>query len=372
MAIPTASFTYTTNGLTATFHDTSTGGTSRLWQFGANATPNTSSDKDPQVTFSTGGIYTVSLTVTNTDGSATFEMMLVFNTAPGLNLTILEMVLAQLPSGIPVNPNTFNNLIKKWQLYLQPGLRVSDADVFDETKWIPLANVLIAKLIIYELILMAAQSAMSSVSQSGAATAVGTTSNVLLTDYAMIVDFSSPLTIESIFVDGTNVTVGSVANNMTELLSILNGIGKGNWVVDPNNPNQAISLNDQYLWASFIYHTAADNTSVPAVFNQSNQHLSTVTTTSTGAGGTTVGGRGPIKSIQTGPSKAEWYDNSAFWKSMFSSTASSGTGGFGGGVIDAIKEEICMYSRRIEINLPFCPAPKLPRIFIVGNKTRCS
>lgn len=373
MAAPIANFTFTTNGLTAQFTDATTGGViSWLWDFGflTLGVPTTSTGANPLILFPGDGIYQVSLTATNAEGSNTFFMLLVMTTVPNLNLTILEMVLSELPSGIPVNRNTFNNLIKKWQLFLQPAQHILDADVFNETKWKPIANVLIAKLIIYELINLAAQSAMGMVNAHNNSNTLGTTTVVLLTDYSLAVDFTSPLTIESVLLDNTVVAVGLVANDMTELLAIMNGLTKGIWVANLAN-TQIISLANRYLYASLTYHTVADSTPIEAIFNQSNQVLSTVTTTSTGTTGTTLAGKGPLKSIATGPAKAEWYDNSAFWKSMFSSSSSSSSQtGFGDGVIGSLKEEICMYARRVGVRLFFCPQRKSTRVFIVGTKTK--
>jgi PKD repeat protein len=68
--VPTANFTFTTSGLTATFTDTSTDvdGTiaSRYWTFGDGTT---SGATNPSKTFATPGTYSVSLTVTDNGGA---------------------------------------------------------------------------------------------------------------------------------------------------------------------------------------------------------------------------------------------------------------------------------------------------------------
>ncbi len=82
-APPTANFTYTTNGLTATFTDTSTDsdGTiaSRSWNFGDGGTSTATS---PSHTYATGGTYSVSETVTDNGGASNTKTTSVTVTAP--------------------------------------------------------------------------------------------------------------------------------------------------------------------------------------------------------------------------------------------------------------------------------------------------
>ncbi len=56
-------------GTPVTFTDLSTNTTSWLWNFGAGATPSTSTLQNPTVTFNTAGVYTITLTATNASGS---------------------------------------------------------------------------------------------------------------------------------------------------------------------------------------------------------------------------------------------------------------------------------------------------------------
>jgi hypothetical protein len=67
--LPTASFTSTTVGLAAIFTNTSANGTSYLWNFGDGST---STEFSPSHVYSSAGTYSVTLTVTNGCGSATF------------------------------------------------------------------------------------------------------------------------------------------------------------------------------------------------------------------------------------------------------------------------------------------------------------
>lgn len=67
--LPTANFTSATVGLTGIFNNTSTNATSYLWDFGDG---NTSTDANPTHVYSSAGTYSVSLTITNECGTATF------------------------------------------------------------------------------------------------------------------------------------------------------------------------------------------------------------------------------------------------------------------------------------------------------------
>ncbi|MEP7010439.1 MAG: IPT/TIG domain-containing protein [Acidobacteriota bacterium] len=73
-APPVANFTFSSNGLTTIFADSSSGApTSWLWNFGdpASGGANASGQQNPVHNFSAAGTYTVSLTVANAGGSST-------------------------------------------------------------------------------------------------------------------------------------------------------------------------------------------------------------------------------------------------------------------------------------------------------------
>jgi hypothetical protein len=89
--------------------------------------------------------------------------------------------------------------------------------------------------------------------------------------------------------------------------------------------------------------------------------------TSQGAVTYNSGTKGPLKAIESGPSKAEWYDSSTFWASMF---RGFNPRGHGTGIIQAIQEECCLMARRIYVRLPFCTIPKNTDNFIIGRTSK--
>ncbi|MFN0033849.1 MAG: PKD domain-containing protein [Saprospiraceae bacterium] len=70
----TAAFSFSANGLTAAFSNTSTNASSFSWDFGDGSPA--SSEANPAHTFSVAGIYTVVLTATNDCGSVTLQQMI--------------------------------------------------------------------------------------------------------------------------------------------------------------------------------------------------------------------------------------------------------------------------------------------------------
>lgn len=366
-------FTFTNNQMVFTFQDVSTGVVdSRLWDFGFEVlgVPQTSTSASPIITFPTSGQYNVSLAVTNAGGTAIFTMIIIASTTPALNITIMQMVLQDLPPNIPVNTNGFYQQIKKWQLYLQPSFDISDADVFDETKWPPLANVLVSKLIIYDLIILAAQNSMTSLSVNNSGQSTAGFETVLLSDYSMNFPITEPINIISTLING-NVLLGPTdpITNSTELLAFFNSLNAG--VFTYTNPT-LFALANRNLITSLIYATVANPGVESSVnFAQDNQRIVTIASTTTSNVVSSFGSVGAVKSIQTGPSKAEWHDSSAFWKNMFSNSSSSSSAtGMPGGVFSQIQQEVCMFARRLGVRIFFCPKPLSTKVFIVSKKRK--
>ncbi len=85
LTTPTANFTFTSSGLTATFTSTSTGNpTSYLWNFGDGQT---STEQDPIHTYAQDGVYSVKLTVTNQCGTTMITKTVTIVTLPTANFT---------------------------------------------------------------------------------------------------------------------------------------------------------------------------------------------------------------------------------------------------------------------------------------------
>jgi PKD repeat protein len=237
--MPQASFDFTANGLTVKFINLSTDATTFSWNFGDNSGLDLT--ENPEHTYQADGVYPVELTATKDAVDSKVKFSIVVTTENRVNLTIRDMVKFEAPSIVDTNPIGLTQKIKAWQIYLQPLVDapyapIEPADAFNEWKWPSIFNQLIAKLVIWEL--------------------------------------------------------------------VVGGAGK----------------------------------------------------TAIQQGSTSSGG---LKSIETGPSKAEWYDASTMWKDMMSE----------GGFIDNMTQELCMVAALAGIQLPMCPVFTVrTETFIVGKK----
>lgn len=105
---PTAGFSSTVSGLTATFANTSSNALTYSWDFGDG---NSSSDANPTHDYAADGSYTVVLTVSNNCGSSSFTQTVVINTAPSSGFSenttngcaVLTVQFTDISSGNPVS-----------------------------------------------------------------------------------------------------------------------------------------------------------------------------------------------------------------------------------------------------------------------------
>jgi PKD repeat protein len=105
---PTANFSATVSGLTATFVNGSSNGTTYDWTFGDGGS---SSDANPTHDYAADGTYTVVLTATNSCGTSTFTQNVVITTAPGAGFSVstssgcavLTVNFTDISSGNPVS-----------------------------------------------------------------------------------------------------------------------------------------------------------------------------------------------------------------------------------------------------------------------------
>lgn len=151
MAAPAANFTYNPIGLSIQFVDRSTGvPTSWSWDFGDGGS---SIMENPNHIYALPGPYNVTLSITNGDGTSTTQQMLIVSTTAQLHTSIYDMVKGYLSgTDIILDGARFNTAKEQWQLLIGPQLDppVADPDIFNEEKYPGLANVLIAKLIVYD------------------------------------------------------------------------------------------------------------------------------------------------------------------------------------------------------------------------------
>lgn len=368
MAKPIASFGFTPDGLSVLFIDRSAGvPTSWSWDFGfqlGGVEQTSTLQNPPAVVFPAAGTYLISLTASNSDGPDTFSFYMTVQVTPGLNLSIQQMVEYELPSGISYDSIGFTQGIRKWQLYLQEAANILDEDVFNEAKWPPLYNVLISKLIVYDLIIKASTSSMASF--IAAAETLNTLKTQIISGTIQVADYSLPLiqayplTVNLIIIDGVSKTSGALAD-LPALLSWLNGLLYGNFSVDGGG--NLISLGNSHILTTFNY--THNGTGTNTSFTQSNARVVPInqSISTSGSAGT---GRGPLKSLETGPSKAAWYDSSAFWATIFKSVG-NGINGQAGGIFGSIISDICNYSRKLGVKMPMCESYKIVRPFIIAR-----
>lgn len=379
MPKPNANFIYTSTGLSVKFTDSSAGvPTSWSWTYKDNsgATIATSTLEVNTQVFPAIGVYKVILVSSNASGNSDpyiFEVLV--DSRPVLSLTIEEMVAYDIPAPLATNTPQFRNLIQKWQLFLQPFIKpngVLDADIFNEAKWPPIANVLISKLVAYDFILKASIGAMTAYAatmQLFANHPVTTQGTLQVADFTahasstLVPNFGSgdTVSIVGITINGLPSINSGPLTSWAAVQTWLNTLGVGLFQVNSTNPADVIILsyaNSNILTLLGISYTIATVvTGYNTTFLTSNVQLSTISQSITVNGEMPYILPGALRKMDTGPSKTEWYDASTFWNSMFKSTPGDGALGTGGsgGIMQNFVKEICSLAARLGIRLPLCP-----------------
>jgi PKD repeat protein len=147
--------------------------TTYLWTFGDGTT---SSEENPLKLYTEEGFYNVSLLVTNIDASDSTSSVLINLTgspAPTLMTDIPAMVDLYSPTqviGSVKNNKQKEFFIAKWQCYLQPLVvepEVTVDNVYNANAYNPLANSLIARLTVIDIILAEASAFTISIANEG-------------------------------------------------------------------------------------------------------------------------------------------------------------------------------------------------------------
>lgn len=367
---PVARFLKSTSGLSVQFTDSSLYvPTSWNWSFGDG---NVSTSKNPLHTYSNAGTYNVVLTAINSLGSDTIVITLIVSTYPTLSQSISEMVECAIPSGIQVSGDCFDQNKSKWQLYLQAlvslPLMVDPNDVFNEALWPPLVNILISKLIIYEAILQA--SAESALAFKDTQAIEANTNATQVCDYLGIANTTinafPNVVVHSVTVNNIIYPyTGSNFANLTALVAWLNTLGVGQFL--SSNPADASTNFSIFSYANPNIPTALGissglNGNFTMAFDQNNCQIVNLTPPTTLDGGAGNATQGPIRYIETGPSKVEWYDKSIFWKNIMAKD----------GVMSQLTSEICGFAERLRVKLPMCKLVVETPLFIVSRPSSCN
>lgn len=181
---------FTSDGLEVTFRSETPTEAAILyvnWDFGFSGSPTSNAKYPTPITFPAKGKYKIflgeSTQMFDPEGSGpppyipTATVELIIDEVHGANFSIGQLVKAGLSPEMVHSEIVLNNLIRKWQLFLQSAIypEISDENLFNESEWPYLVNILISKLVLHDLILKAASLAMTAYTNTSLSTS--TTSN---------------------------------------------------------------------------------------------------------------------------------------------------------------------------------------------------
>lgn len=364
MAKPICYFTFNINDLSVQFSDRSSGiNLVYAWDFGFKVGDDevVSNQRNPLQAFPAYGVYFVSLKVSNTDGYDIYFYSITIGEQPSLFTSVLELVNGELPGGLALELNTTKQLLQKWQLFFQGATGLSNTDVYNETKYGPMWNVLISKLILRDLMLRTLNQAVLSPLQTKPNYQGIETEAITISDYERVFNAASvftggTMTIAALTINGFSYTHGSAIVNLSDLLTYLNSLSKGIFIYDEGQ-HKLQSLGNPHIITVFNYvstNLGGQNGS----FTSLNERVVPISGF-VESGDSNSTGKGPLKRIETGPSNAEWFDASIFWKNLFD----QGRGDQNSGFMGALKQDICMYAYKVEVHLSICTQIKTPVMF---------
>lgn len=162
------SFIPTTTDLSVQFTDRSIGSiASRAWTFGFTGGTNTSTAETPLIAFPTAGIFKVSLEITGSGGdsgtsTARKEILIYRRATPLVSFTIEQMIKNILPKDFEYNYDFQIQAIQMWQDYIfslenEKNSPLDAQYIYDQSRYTPSVNTLIANLVIFDLMVNSAQ-----------------------------------------------------------------------------------------------------------------------------------------------------------------------------------------------------------------------
>lgn len=374
MPAPKAYFTFlaSLSDLSFQFTDRSGGVITRyLWDFGFKDTQGnkvTSEEQNPNITFPSLGNFTVSLKVENSDGSDIKSLDILVTQVPSPNLSIYEMAAIDLPKGIGLDLLEFNSLVRKWQVYLQNALSIPDADLFNEAKWPPISNILIGKLIIHDIIVKAAVSTVTSLTNIGGSGSSFSSVIAALETISYQLNYNIPqffidnegasIIINSFLINGEENKPFNISfNTASDLLTFINNKGIGNFFYSDDGKLKIENTQKVLTAFNLILNPGAiaNNLNFEVIQRQIASVNGIIETHAQGGMQ-----KGPVKKLETGPTNAEWYDGSVFWMNLFK-------GQNGNNFMSFLESDICLYANRLKVRFHFCKKPRRTILFTIGK-----
>lgn len=161
-----------------------------------------------------------------------------------------------------------------------------------------------------------------------------------------------------------NVTFDEATNFTTQIPVLIDTEAMG-LVIDPNYKTQAIvywkyflqeafDISDELLLTDAAWPVLARFLIAKLVIHDYivNQIRGSITGTFTSS--SSASGKGQLKALEVGPSKAEWYNNADTLKNLLK------TGAGGASAFDQFKADICALAGKLRVYLPLCGEVTVP------------